>query len=180
MLLAVSVMAEPRALGLRVGADIEASYQHFLNDNYLQLDLGLNGYKGVGTVITYNFTRDFATNWVFSYGFGIGGGYDWYKSHEWRHKYYEPVLDASGQPTGTEKRHVEYTEGKAGYFGIVANLALEVQIASAPIAIDLNYRPLIGVMVGDSKPEGYREDKLTWAYFLRGLWDVTLGIRYLF
>ncbi|MBR1632000.1 MAG: hypothetical protein IJ680_09095 [Paludibacteraceae bacterium] len=172
---ALAATAEPRAIGLRIGADLEASYQHGFNDTYLQIDAGLNGYKGVGVVISYNWTADFATNWYVSYGIGAGGGYDWYKSHEWRHKYDKPT-----STPGVTKSVVEYDPGKAGYFGVVGNFALEYQLPSFPLAFDVNYRPMIGFLAGDTQPEGYHDDKTKWGYLLRGLWDVTLGVRYVF
>ena len=50
------VSAQPRAIGGRIGVDLEASYQHSIGSKkYLQLDLGLPGYAyGVQGVVTFN------------------------------------------------------------------------------------------------------------------------------
>ena len=45
--------AQPRAIGLRGGYGLEASYQHTVEDNFVKADLGLNGH-GLNVVATYN------------------------------------------------------------------------------------------------------------------------------
>lgn len=45
-LLAISstvALAQPRAIGLRVGYGVEASYQHSFGSNFVEADLGFNG-----------------------------------------------------------------------------------------------------------------------------------------
>ena len=50
---AAAAVAQPRAVGLRGGYGIEASYQHTLGDKFVQADLGLVGH-GFNLVGTYN------------------------------------------------------------------------------------------------------------------------------
>ena len=49
----VPSFAQPRAVGLRGGYGIEASYQHALGSNFIQADLGLVG-DGITATGTYN------------------------------------------------------------------------------------------------------------------------------
>ena len=50
---AVAAIAQPRAVGIRGGYGIEASYQHTLGDKFVQADLGLLGH-GFNLAGTYN------------------------------------------------------------------------------------------------------------------------------
>ncbi len=49
----VTAVAQPRAVGIRGGYGIEASYQHTLGDKFVQADLGLLG-RGFNLAGTYN------------------------------------------------------------------------------------------------------------------------------
>ena len=57
----VTATAQPRAIGLRLGNGAEASYQHSLGQNFIQIDggLGIDIYNGnalgVGATAVYNF-----------------------------------------------------------------------------------------------------------------------------
>ena len=42
---AAAAAAQPRALGLRGGYGVEASYQHTLGSNFVEADLGLYGFN---------------------------------------------------------------------------------------------------------------------------------------
>ena len=44
---AVAAVAQPRAVGLRGGWGVEASYQHSFGENFLQADLGLNTFNSL-------------------------------------------------------------------------------------------------------------------------------------
>ena len=50
---AAAAVAQPRAVGLRGGWGVEASYQHTLGANFIQADLGLVGH-GITATATYN------------------------------------------------------------------------------------------------------------------------------
>lgn len=54
---ALAASAQPRAIGGRFGYGAEVSYQHNLGNNFLELDLGLPGWSGLGLQLTgaYNF-----------------------------------------------------------------------------------------------------------------------------
>lgn len=64
---ATVAMAQPRAIGGRVGYGVEFSYQHGLGyANMIQLDAGLPGFHGFEASATYN--------WIFN----ISGGWNWF------------------------------------------------------------------------------------------------------
>ena len=45
-----------RAVGLRLGYGLEASYQHSFGANFIQADLGVPGFNSLNAVVTYNWT----------------------------------------------------------------------------------------------------------------------------
>ena len=51
----VAASAQPRAVGIRGGYGVEASYQHSLGTNFVEADLGLNGFDVLNVAATYNF-----------------------------------------------------------------------------------------------------------------------------
>ena len=51
---AVAAAAQPRAVGIRGGYGIEATYQHTLGTNFLEANLGLNGFNALNFAATYN------------------------------------------------------------------------------------------------------------------------------
>ena len=52
---AVAAVAQPRAIGIRGGYGIEASYQHTLGSaNFIEADLGLASFNSLNVVATYN------------------------------------------------------------------------------------------------------------------------------
>lgn len=52
----VAAAAQPRAVGLRIGYGLEATYQHSFDANFLEANLGLNGFNAINAVATYNWT----------------------------------------------------------------------------------------------------------------------------
>lgn len=51
---AVAATAQPRAVGIRGGYGVEATYQHTLGQNFLEANLGLGGFNGLNVAATYN------------------------------------------------------------------------------------------------------------------------------
>lgn len=76
---AVAASAQPRAIGVRIGDGAEVSYQHYLGNNFLELDGGLD-YAfdetfSVGATGIYNFMiSEFENGWNFYAGPGAGVG----------------------------------------------------------------------------------------------------------
>ena len=53
----VTAVAQPRAIGARLGYGAEVSYQHTLGNNFIQADLGLMGFgANINANATYNWT----------------------------------------------------------------------------------------------------------------------------
>lgn len=71
LVVAFGASAQPRALGLRVGGDAEASYQHSFGDNFLEADLGL-AFAHPGLQVTGIFDFVFAS--VDNFNFYAGPG----------------------------------------------------------------------------------------------------------
>ena len=51
---AVAAVAQPRAVGIRGGYGVEATYQHTLGANFVEANLGLNGFNALNVAATYN------------------------------------------------------------------------------------------------------------------------------
>ena len=64
--------AQPRAFGIRIGGDVEASYQHQLGRNFLEADLGL-GFAMSALQLTgvYDFVIAHTNNFSFYAGPGV-------------------------------------------------------------------------------------------------------------
>lgn len=53
---AVAAAAQPKAIGIKGGYGAELSYQHYLGgENFLEIDLGLNGFNDFNVTGLYNF-----------------------------------------------------------------------------------------------------------------------------
>ena len=129
--------AQPRAFGLRIGYGAEVSYQHDLSDAFAELDLGLVGKDGFYVTGVYDFIL--GTSGVFNFYAGPGvmlGAYNY-----------------------------EAADGNVLKFNaaIVGQIGAEVQVATAPVNISLDWRPAYYLNYGG----------FGWAGF-------ALGIRYRF
>lgn len=115
----VTVSAQPRAIGGRLGYGVEVSYQHGFGDkNMLQLDFGLPGFGGLEAVATYNWVFPITSwkeqgSWNWYAGVGGGLGFDWWRG-------YSNVF-----------------VGVAGMIGVEYNF-------NFPLQLSIDYRPLIG------------------------------------
>lgn len=111
---AIAASAQPRAIGIRVGGDMEISYQHNLDANFLEVDLGWT-FAGKGFQLTgiYDFTLGNVGNFSFYAGPGA-------QINSWR--------DADGN----------------GKFGIClgGQVGAEYQIGSIPFNVSLDWRPM--------------------------------------
>ena len=80
-----SVIAQPRAVGVRLAYGVEFSYQHGMGDNMLSIDAGLPGFNGVEAAVTYDWINPFNTSipwnnkgeWNWSLGVGGAAGFYW-------------------------------------------------------------------------------------------------------
>ena len=70
--LAAAASAQPKAVGIRAGYGLEASYQHNLGNNFIEAGLGLDGFKYFNVAATYNFNIiEFGDGFNFYAGPGI-------------------------------------------------------------------------------------------------------------
>lgn len=184
---ALTVAAQPKSIGGKVGTDLMVSYQHEVGNGFFQIDFGGSGYKGLGLNVTYNWAKDY-NNWLFYGGFGVGGGFDFYNQHEWckRHWVDDYVTDPTtgAQVKSGSHREVEHIPGFASFVGVVGSAGVQYEFPSIPLAIGIEYQPLIGVNIGrqndrpGTKTAG--NEKLKYGYHLRGLYEVNITARYLF
>ncbi|MCL1851304.1 MAG: hypothetical protein FWF70_07895 [Bacteroidetes bacterium] len=165
------VLAQPRAIGGRLGWDLGASYQHQIGEkNMIQADLDFLGWGLWGTQATVTF------NWLIPLvsvnagelnlypGVGIGGGYEWFERKYW----------------------VWYTEypyaGWAGsaFVGVAGMIGIEWRF-KFPLELSFEYRPLIGPEFYSTKRYGYTNGIST-CFYWNGLWAsaVAVGVRYKF
>lgn len=158
-----AITAQPRAIGLRLGYNYEASYQHSISDKgFLQADAGfIFGFRGTQLTATYNhilFTPEWGDygEWAFSVGGGIGGGYYWYNN---------------GTILG-------YNYGSYGWIGLVpiAQLSFKFEF---PLQLSVDFRPNIGVDIA-GKNTAFDLNNRKVRYHTEGLYDLALSVRYAF
>ena len=152
-------LAQPRAIGGRLGHSWGASYQHsFGEKNMLQADLDLLGYWwGIQGTVTYDWLFPIHTwelcsmNWYAGVGAGAGYRYGWrgwsrWDQHHWGWNGYGFA-------------------GVAGMIGVECNFKFGLQLS-------VDWRPLIGPTF----------NKYGVGYFWEGLYAgaVGFGVRYKF
>lgn len=152
---AIAAIAQPRAIGARLGWGAEVSYQHNLGNNFLELDLGLPGWGGIGIGLTgiYNFViaqpQWTPGTWTFyagpgaQIGLGFGGG------------------------------SVSSTIGVAGQVGLSYKFEF-------PLELSLDLRPSIGVGISSARNEDGSTTTSAGFYGNYFGFIPCLGIRYAF
>ena len=155
----IAVSAQPRAIGVRGGYGIEASYQHgFGEKNMLQLDAGMPAFRGLHLIGTYNWVFPISSwkhagSWNWYVGGGAGVGFHWY----------------------------HYGWGLGSYISGLAGLAVMGGVEynfKFPLQLSVDYRPLIGI--GFSKNEYYKNNNV-W-FYTNGLYcgAIAVSARYKF
>jgi len=155
-------MAQPRAIGGRLGTSVGVSYQHQIGKRtMIQADIDLleYAYRGVQGTVTFNWIVPLksweAANWNMIAGVGVGGGYEW---NPWEMWYRWNSWSRSG-----------------GFVGVAGMIGLEWNF-KFPLQLSVEYRPLIGTRL-------HIYDNITNIGFYRqGLWSGTaaIGVRYKF
>lgn len=141
-----TVKAQENAVGLRIGAGAELLYQRQLSaENYLQFTVAFPNFDGMTVTGTYNW-RCCEWNWT-------PQTCDWH-------------LDAGvGGALGM------YGFDDAGFLvGAVGSCAFGCQFKSVPISIDVDYRPVIGIVSGGGDS----------GFFTPGFWNFGLSVAYHF
>lgn len=166
--------AQPRAVGARVGAELEASYEHWLGKIcFVEASLGLDfvGRPGVKGICTFNvifaepsWTRG---SWAWFAGAGVGIGYvddvvSW------------PSLDGPGFRKSPDMGLM---------CGGVIQLGVDYRFPDIPLMLSLDMRPIFAFHYNDGDVDGEgREYGSLIQYYNRGVFGLipTLGIRYSF
>jgi len=156
-----AVTAQPRAIGLRLGYFLEASYQHSISDKgFLQIDAGTAWFSSGTATLTYNhIVLEPNINWgkmCLSVGGGVGGGYYW----------------------GFASRYYGYY-GYGWRYGW-AGVAPIVQFAFTfpfPLQVAVDYRPNLGVRIY-GKDYDYYSSRI--GFNINGLFDAAFSVRYAF
>jgi hypothetical protein len=167
----LAIYAQPRAIGLRIGANsTELSFHQLINssENLLEIDFGMSWHNALQGAITYNWTSTTDSgDWTTYAGFGIGGGYTW-GNNSWYHK---QVTATGTNPTEEVNWFlIDYwTWGVSGLVGI------EYKIPNIPIAVSFDYRPLIGFDFGTKS----NTNKFGVQYHTPGLWNFGIAARFL-
>lgn len=116
----ISASAQSRAIGLRVGYGVEASYQHSLGSNFIEADLGFNGgFKGRNATMAsavYNFSIYEIQNFEFYAGPGAQLG----------------LYTLEDKHTGRNSLGLD--------LGIAAQVGVEYHF-DAPINLSIDWRP---------------------------------------
>ena len=117
--LSAAAVAQPRAVGGRVGYGVEASYQHTLGQNFVEADLGLFG-LGLEVAATYN--------WMILQP-------QWTPKGEWG------FYAGPGATVGCDFGGF-FTAGVGGQVG------LEYTFDNIPLQLSVDYRPMFGLWAG--------------------------------
>lgn len=144
--LAVQAQQYDHAVGLRFGGSVELLYQHELSaDNFAQFTLAVPNYDGISLTGIYNW-RCMEWDWT-------PETCDWY-------------LNAGfGAALGA------YNFKDTGFLvGLAGSCAFGCQFKNAPISLELDYRPVVGVVAGGG-------DK---GFFTPGLWNFGVSLKYHF
>lgn len=166
----VMAVAQPRAIGARLGYNFEVSYQHTLGKNFVELDAGLVGYgRGIQLTGIYDFviaTPKWTSKgeWNFYAGPGASVGYlwhDWWGGHSYNY-YYDNWPSAA-------------ILGVAGQVGLEYTFDFDLQLS-------FDYRPFLGVAIGKVagkwNPNTGEYGKVR--FYTAGFYDFALSIRYRF
>lgn len=131
---AVTAFAQPKAIGARIGADLQASYEHNVGDkaNFVEVDLGLE-LLGLGL------------NAAGSYNFMIAQP-EWTPKGEWGF-YAGPLVKAGYIWVG-------------GYASVGAQVGLEYTF-DFPLQLSVDLRPALGAYFGSGYAGFYSSGLLT-------------------
>lgn len=165
---AVALYAQPRAVGLKIGPEYGATYQHALSgsDNFIQADFtyGLaNGYSFSEEILGAKFGKTWGGLIASaSYNFMIAKP-NWTSQGEWAF-YAGPGAYLGGVFVGGGEAIMA--------IGAQAHCGLEYTFENVPIQLSAELNPMFGALVGNGAAE----------YHLNGLYGFipSIGVRYRF
>ncbi|MBO4371204.1 MAG: hypothetical protein J5808_07610 [Paludibacteraceae bacterium] len=160
----VAAVAQPRAIGARLGYGVEFSYEHGLGDNMLSIEAGLNGFTGVQAAVTYDWIFPISSwehkgEWNWYAGVGAGAGFGW-------PLYRDYAYDAYGNTYVAKYGYSRIGFGVAGRIGVEYNFWF-------PLQLSVDWRPVIG-------PELVIADDPYLRFYDAGMYSICLGVRYKF
>jgi len=180
-------MAQPRAVGGRLGFGIGASYQHNVGDNMIQVDLDIAGFHAIQGTATYNWVFPISSwnkegSWNWYAGVGAGIGYSWWgdwiglNAHArkaW--KGYGGYGSYAGWGFGAGPGAGCGFVGVAGLIGVEYNCKF-------PMQVFVDYRPVIGPCFYSNKfaADGKYYKKVDFYYDGLIASALTVGLRYNF
>ena len=177
-----AAVAQPRAIGLNLGTGNGISYQHSLGeanmlDVAVNIPLQLGGESlgfGIGGIVTYDWINPFGTaipwnnkgEWNWYLGVGAGAGvYNPFSTVDVpKVENGVEVVDKEGNIVTKKEWVGSIYAGIAGHVGVAYNFWF-------PLQLSLDIRPTIGV-------DNTKDNKV--GFGLAGLYNVSLGVRYLF
>ncbi len=153
-----AAVAQPRAIGLNLGTGNGLSYQHSLGESNMldvavNIPLQLGGESvglGLGGIVTYDWINPFGT----AVPWNNKGEWNWYLG-----------IGASAGAYGI----FDKVEGGHWYAGVAGHAGIEYQFWF-PLQLSLDIRPTFGLDNTDNKV----------GFGLNGLYNISLGVRYLF
>ncbi len=177
VLAAAAAIAQPRAIGGRLGYGIEFSYQHSVGpSNMIQAELSFPGFVGgIGAAATYDWIFPITSwtekgEWNWYAGVGAGLGFGW------------PNVDKSTVGGVTYKASSNWFNiGVAGRIGVEYNFWF-------PLQLSFDWRPLFGPSISWSRASvkggGYDSSShdTSAGFYAGGLYAgaICLGVRYKF
>ena len=171
-LMAGVAMAQPKAIGARVGYNFEVSYQHTISNGMLEVDAGLSPFitstgimyteDGAQFVQRYNYGRAeliLAYDWMmniqsgFYWYLGVAAGVSWGYGEFFNLPHYD--------------KHGKLVEFRRLGLPVGAQIGLEYDF-NIPLNLSVDWRPMINLF-------GLRQGDFT-----SNLLNVALGVRYRF
>lgn len=151
MALGVAVaVAQPKAIGARLGYGVDVNYQHNLNNNFLDFEAGLPGFNGFQAAVTYNWVDPFNTKIPWT----TKGSWDWYLG----------VGGKGGLYSLNESNNCWFT-GVLGRIGVEYNFWF-------PLNLSLDWSPCVGLW--------NNADKIAFNSRGLYVGGIALGVRYSF
>lgn len=130
LLAGFAAIAQPRAIGLRLGYGASVSYQHTLGENFLSVDLDAIGFQGIGATVTYDWLNPFNTKIPWN----NKGQWNWYLGAG-------ATAGALLYPVHTLDNFKDVNNNI--YAGLVGRCGVEYEFWF-PLQLALEYRPTLG------------------------------------
>ncbi len=135
-LLSLALVAQPKAIGLRLGNVSELSYQHYVGNSFFEVDLGADSMGTAGV------RGDFSWNWIFARPSWTTGSWAWYAG----------ALATAGYVNDLKKASFAGRQYKSHDMGFMTGIGLQLGCEYTfwfPLQLSLSLRPVMGMHVVD-------------------------------